>query len=68
MPDEPLVMIDLYTKKVDEDSYKKIEDGDLEYAPIIGADDAFAVRDSSQPHMPSLRFHGADLRKIGIAI
>ncbi len=60
--------VGLYVFAVDQSSYIRVNDGPLEYAPINGVEDAFAIRDASNPDLPSLRFPGHELRKLGVRI
>ncbi|MEV4117193.1 hypothetical protein, partial [Nonomuraea sp. NPDC049695] len=41
------IVIDLYTHRLDEQSFTEIEGTTVAYAPIDDAEDAFAVRDLS---------------------
>lgn len=40
----------------------------VEIAPLDGAEDAFAVRDSKNPAAGELRFTGAELRAVGMNV
>jgi len=40
----------------------------MEIAPLNGADDAYALRDSKNPDAGTLRFTGAELRAAGMSI
>ncbi|MFG3439517.1 DUF397 domain-containing protein [Nonomuraea sp. NPDC047897] len=68
--------MNLYERKLDDAPFRKLcggnnnEDGEgescVEIAPIPGADDAFALRDSKNPGAGTLRFTGDELRAAGM--
>ncbi|NRQ31258.1 DUF397 domain-containing protein [Nonomuraea sp. NN258] len=65
---------DLYNRPIDEQGFRRLcggndgEEGEscVEIAPLVGIDDAFALRDSKHPEAGTLRFHGSELRAAGI--
>lgn len=40
----------------------------VEIAPLVGVEDAFALRDSKNPGAGVLRFHGDELRAAGVQV
>ncbi|MEV4287331.1 DUF397 domain-containing protein [Nonomuraea bangladeshensis] len=69
--------MDLYQHPLNEPVFRRLCGGNqdeeemescVEIAPIPGADDAFALRDSKNPDAPALRFFGSELRAAGMTI
>jgi len=69
--------VDLYTLDADPAAFRRLCGGNqqeedqetcVEIAPLAGADDAYALRDSKNPAAGTLRFTGAELRVAGMSV
>lgn len=69
--------MDLYAHHLDGARFRRLCGGNqqeeeqescVELAPIPGAADAYAMRDSKNPDAGTLRFTGAELRAAGVTV
>lgn len=60
--------VDLYALKLDVTQFREVNGTTLAFAPLEGAEDAFAVRDLSNVDAGTIRVPGSALRKLGIAL
>jgi hypothetical protein len=69
--------MDLYTLDAEPAAFRRLCGGNqqeeeqetcVEIAPLTGAEDAYALRDSKNPGAGTLRFTGAELRAAGMTI